>query len=198
MRRTLNRSDRDRLRQPVGGQLTVLESHQFPLTVDEIASWLREPCDEDTMLALLPGAVNVCKQYLGHSIARERVRAYYQNVPFRVKLPLGPHSDIEVERQLADGTFETIPDSSYIIWGDTFKQIEFRTVLDTSTYDGNNRVRITYWSGYEPNSSQIKGIKPAVLKVLADMYYNRGSFADKGMHNLPVDAQMILNVYKEG
>ena len=198
MRRTLNTGDRGRIRQPVGGQLTVLEADIFPLTTDEIASYLREPCDEDTMLSLLPSAVQVCKQYLGHSLSKEKIRAYYQNVPFRVKLPLGPHDNITVERQETDGTFTAIPPTDYLVWGDTFKTLEFRRIFNVDTYDGNFRVRITYTSGYDANSVQIKAMKTAVLKVIADMYFNRSSFANASMYQLPVDAQLILNPFKEG
>jgi hypothetical protein len=199
MRRTLNRGDRGNLRQAVGLQTTVLDSTTFPLGTDEIANYLREPCDEDTMLALLPSAVNVCKQYLGHSLSKETIRAYWQNVPFRVKLPLGPHDNLVVERQKDDGTYtELTAGHDYIVLGDRFKEIEFRTYINVSTYDGNNRIRATFTSGYDVGSPQLKAMKTAVLKVIADMYFNRSSFADKSMYNLPVDAQMILNVYKEG
>lgn len=189
MQRSLYQTNRYNRVQPTGQQLGVVTPPRIQIDPEEMQEYIRDGCDAGILNMLAMGANNIIKTKKNISVFPERLSIYWENVTQTAELPFGPHSNIVVERQLDNGTFETVPSSEYRVFGDQFKTIDFRIVTNVSTYDGNNRIRVLYDSGYA-NALQLFRIP--LFKLIADLYYNRNSFKDSQSYDLPDSINALM------
>ena len=177
-------------------EIKVLSRERFVYDVDEIRQYLRDnSCSEIEIDNMVATALQIIANRFNCSVTESQIMAYWQDVQDRAVLPLSPVRAVtKVETQKRDGTFTEI--TEYDTYG--FEQVEVKPhrYSDISSVREGYPLRVTYTAGYFQDSPEMASFRTAVNKIVAELYFQRGTQTDVSNFELPNDVTQILSFAK--
>ncbi|APR98894.1 head-tail connector protein [Wolbachia endosymbiont of Folsomia candida] len=150
----------DLLRSPVIHVERKSKPESFPVTLEEVKSFLRIENDQDDKLisSLIFGATDYAEWHMGKSLVKQTWQISCEDyVPRRLYLSYGP------VREIISATTKEKRSLNYY-FSDIGSYIEFHNCLNTK------RVDVIYEAGYENIPEQIK---LGIMQHVSDVYRNR-------------------------
>lgn len=181
-------------RKALKSEIKILDRERFVYDVSEIKEYLRDnSCSDIEIDNMVATALTIIENRFNCSVTLSTIQAYWQDVPDRAVLPLSPVRGItKIETQQRNGDFYELSINDFDKYG--FEKIEIKPsrYSDISTVREGYPLRVTYTAGYGQESPQMSAFRTAVNKIVAELYFQRGTQTDSSNYDLPNDVMQIL------